>query len=264
MIAFRNLNELNCPLVIAHRGASALEHENTILAFERAIEIGADAIELDIRRTRDRILVVHHDRAIRPTGPPISRLTYSAVLDEAASLAYHIPTLKETLELCATTTSLDIELKEIGYEHAVCSQVQEYYDLDNIAFTSFNPASLARLRKIAPDVITGLLTGFVPHTVSGGTLRDISPLARLRRCRADFLAPNWRLLRFGMFRRIRQAGVPIVTWTVNRSPSVRRLIRLGVSGIITDYPDRVKSLVEDRTNEKRHPRIGRKRRFHDQ
>jgi len=261
VISFRNLNELDRPLVIAHRGASALEHKNTLPAFEQAIEMGVDAIEFDVRRTRDRILVIHHDRSIKPAGTPISRLTYTEALDESLSLGYHLPTLKETLELCATKISLDIELKEVGYEHAVGSLVREFYDLEHIAFTSFNPASLLRLRKIAPGAITGLLTGFVPHAISGGTILDVSLLARLRRCRADFLAPNWRLLRFGIYRHIRKSGIPIVAWTVNRSPSARRLIRLGVAAIITDYPDRISPLLEDHTNKKRRPRIGRRRRL---
>ena len=101
--------------IIAHRGASYLAaRENTMEAFQIAMDVHADAIELDVRQTFDKILVVYHDEAIN--NIPLRTLTYQQLADASEALGYHIPTLEEVLKFCRNKIHLLIELKEAGYE----------------------------------------------------------------------------------------------------------------------------------------------------
>ena len=108
-------------MVIAHRGASALApHENTLEAFQIAIDLKADMVEFDVRKTSDNILIVFHDETI--DGRKIGDMTYNRINDIASKEGYRVPTLDEVLELCSGKICLDIELKESGYERRVIDQ----------------------------------------------------------------------------------------------------------------------------------------------
>jgi glycerophosphoryl diester phosphodiesterase len=154
------------PIVVAHRGASVEQPENTIAAFEAAIDAGADAVEFDVRLTRDGAAVVMHD-------PDVSRTTdgqglvSSLTLGEIRGLG--VPTLEEALECLASRAAADIELKnepnEPGYEPGGTPSLEATLDaLDRVRFpgplllSSFDPATLLRSREVRPDVPTGLLT----------------------------------------------------------------------------------------------------------
>ena len=101
-------------LVIAHRGASVLARENTLEAFQKAIDLRADMIEFDVRRTQDRHYVIHHDPHI--AGKPLNEMTLREVREIARTLDFHVPELEEVLALTRGKIGLDIELKEEGYE----------------------------------------------------------------------------------------------------------------------------------------------------
>lgn len=164
------------PLVVAHRGASAEEAENTLPAFERAIAAGADAVEFDVRMTADGVAVVMHDGDVSRTTDGAGQVrdyTLGELKDLRVRTAdggeTEIPTLDEALRLCSGRVGVDVEIKNIpgeadfegDREAAVEATLRA---LDDTAFTgfvlisSFNPFSLAHSRQLAPDVPTGLLT----------------------------------------------------------------------------------------------------------
>lgn len=117
-------------MVIAHRGASALApHENTLEAFQIAIDLKADMAEFDVRKTSDNILIVFHDGTI--DGRKIGDMTYNRINDIASKEGYRVPTLDEVLKLCSGKICLDIELKESGYERRVIDLVKG--DLDTVS-----------------------------------------------------------------------------------------------------------------------------------
>src|SRR5580693_1649171 len=123
------------PLVIAHRGASRDAPANTPAAFEAAIALGADAVELDVRRTADGVLVVHHNASRR--GVPLTLLTYSALV----RLSRHEPpTFDAVLDLCAGRIALDVEIKEAGYEVEVIEAASSRFPRDRLLYTSFEEA----------------------------------------------------------------------------------------------------------------------------
>ncbi len=231
-------------MIIAHRGAGhrgrgKTTHENTLDAFRAAIRLGADAVELDVRRTADGIMIVHHDEKVRRLRRPLERMT----LDEARYFAdrrgYYLPTFEETLAACAGRIALDIELKEPGYERDVVALTAKYYDLKNVAFTSFSDAVIKKIKAIEKRAVTGLLFGGGVRTREDGRVRDTYSIRRIRNCRADFVAPNHRLLHLGFIRRMRRYDIPIVVWTVNHVHRAEKLMDHGVAGIITDMPGKM-------------------------
>lgn len=181
-------------LIFAHRGAWDPAPQNSLEAFERAIALGVDMIELDVRRTRDGVLVVQHDPIDgEPTGP----------------------TLAEVLDLARHRIGVDVEVKEPGY----VPQVVTMLDPARHLLTSFHDEVVAEAKQCAPALRTGLL-------IAGNT--DSAP-ARARAAAADYLALQHSLP---------EAPLPILVWTVNDPPAMRRyLADPAVAGIITDRPE---------------------------
>lgn len=221
--------------VIAHRGASGLvEQENTLESFEKAIEIGADMVEFDVRKTRDNILVVYHDKNF--ADQPVSWYTYEDMERVAKSRGFHVPLLVEVLELCRDRIYMDIEVKEAGFEHRLVRLLRKNVDYNNYSVKSFKDIIPYRVKELDPHIHTGLLLGYKKAGIKR-RLNEIFPEKRLRKCRADFVSPNSRLLRLGFISRMRKKGYPVYVWTINEPKEMKRLISVGVDGIITDRPD---------------------------
>ena len=232
------------PLVFAHRGASGQYRENTMEAFEAALEAGADGIELDIRRTRDGFLIVHHNARVIRNTRRLANLDYDDTLRLAARRGYRIPTLEEVLHLCRGRVQLDIELKETGYESNVVDAVKREFDLGAVVFTSFLDESVLAVKQRELKARAGLIIGpGPPRSLRSGRPAGLS--RRLERSGADCVAPNWRLVTRHFCDRMEHSGHPVYTWTVNRKTVARRLVRLGVRAIITDVPERILPVVED-------------------
>ncbi len=141
-------------LIAGHRGAKGLAPENTIGAFEKAIELGADMVEFDVRRTADGTLVVHHDEDI--AGSLLRDLSCKRLLELKE---VRVPTLEEVLRLCTGRIAVDIELKETGCEEAVLKLVSEHANTDEVIVTSFIDSVVARVKEIDSSIRTGLLIG---------------------------------------------------------------------------------------------------------
>lgn len=221
------------PKIIAHRGASAYARENTLEAFERAIALQADMVEFDVRRTRDRQIIVYHDPEIGRR--PIRKLTFAEIrqLDPA------VPLLEEVLELCQHRIHLDVELKEMGYEPQVMRLLMRYFDPDRFVVTSFHPFTLKRVKRCFPDTTTGFLfsevTADVCRSLRWGakSVRD-----RIRRMKVDFVAPDWQLLDAKVLAQALGDDRPVWVWTVNDEIVMQSLMQdLRIEGIITDRPD---------------------------
>jgi glycerophosphoryl diester phosphodiesterase len=173
-------------LVVAHRGASSVAPENTLAAFEKAIELGADAVELDVRRGAEGGLVISHDPLPAPD----------------------VPTLEQVVELCAGRIALDVELKEADLELDVLHVVAGA----DVVLTSFLPEVVAEIKRLRPDVRTGLLLERLPPA-------DVD---------ADFLAPHHSLLE-------RTPGDDLVVWTVNDVALLEQLFAdPRVAAVVTD------------------------------
>ncbi len=229
--------ELKQAAIIAHRGASALvSFENTIEAFEKAIEIGADAMEFDVRRTRDGVLVSFHDEAVG--GEKIADLSFGELQAIAAGRGFAVPTIEEIFSMARGRIFLDIELKEAGYEGEIVALAMKHLEVGGFVMTSFLDRVIIAVKRIEPRIVTGLLLGL--DKPKEGILRrlvELFPGFRLRRCRSDFVAPNYQLLLLGFLARMRRIGMPVFVWTVNDPAMIERLLASGVHSVITDRPD---------------------------
>ena len=259
MIDFSRIGEAGRPIIIAHRGAGHRQtktkskslrqikniiHENSLEAFEKAIEIGADAIEFDLRCTTDGVIVVHHNIHLKRSSVPIRELTLDRLQRLAEKRGYYVPTFEETLRKLSERIALDIEIKRFGYEQQAIELVRKYYDDKNIVFTSFVDKTIARLKEIAPEIKCGLLLGLRPPAkIMAKSLDPTQTMKRIKNCKADFVAPHWRLLKMPYFANGAVSKIPIFAWTVNRLPVARRLIDYGCRAIITDYPERMMDLA---------------------
>ena len=216
------------PRIVAHRGASGLvTHGNTIDAFDAAVAIDCEWVEIDVRITRDGTLVVHHDAVIR--GVSIRDLDVEDAQQAAKQDGHDLQMLHDVLERYAKPLCFDIELKEAGYESLVLDTVRKTHTPDRVVYTSFLESAVAQLRQLAPESKTGLLLG---HEMA-----DLFPCQRLIDCKASFAVPHRSMLGLGMLRRLRSMNLPVWVWTVNQPEPMRALMEAGVEGLITDRPD---------------------------
>ena len=229
-------------MVTAHRGVADGAAENTIAAFTNAIDVGADMIEFDVRRTREGELIAFHDAAVG--GVPVSGLSRDEI---QTSAGVRPPLLTEVLRACAGRIRLDVELKEDGYVADVMAVLRAGFDPAQMIVTSFLPTVVAQAKDAFPDIKTGLLVG------DGGSLadlparlRELYPVDLARRVRADYLAPHYRLAAFGVVRRAAAAGLPSLLWTVNSPELIRRYAAdPRVAAIITDVTALAVSILAD-------------------
>jgi glycerophosphoryl diester phosphodiesterase len=235
------------PAIYAHRGASAQVKENTIAAFQRAIELGADGIELDVRCTIDRVLVIHHDAEIQ--GRAIDQLTWAelqAIQSRSPDgvIDAEIPTLDQVVRCCANQILLDVEIKESGYEAEVLQTLQPLA-LETFVITSFRLEVLDRIKQLNPKTTIGFLID--AETID--LLSDASLLnEKLNAIDIDFLAPNWQILNHPI---VAQLSPQIFwVWTVNEAIVMQQLMEEAktrfrnrqIAAIITDNPERFKVL----------------------
>lgn len=215
-------------LVIAHRGAWDPEPQNSIAAFERALELGADGIELDVRRTADGRLVVVHDQRIGVT--PVARLTAEQLRDRLSP--GQAPDLDEVLAALAPLRALvDIELKEDGYVADAMATVARHLTPDRYVVTSFLDATLPQVRAAVGQARTGLLLAARrPARTLERRVEQVAP---------DFLALHTTLARTGLLELAARRGLPAWVWTVNEPRLLRTLLA----------DPRVEAVITDRTRE---------------
>jgi len=238
-------------LRIAHRGASGHAPENTLAAFRLALEQGTDAIELDLRSTRDGHLVALHDASVDRTTNGRGRLadlTLAEVerLDAGGWFAprfrgEHIPRLSEVLGLARRSDiRLLLELKTDGNPASewIARTVQEVGRaglVERVTFLSFDASALEQVRREEARAATAWLVKRIP-------LRVVQRLAALR---AAALAPHWAGVSAALVRSLHEAGYPVMVWTVDAPATMRRLLRLGVDALATNFPDRLTAVLDE-------------------
>jgi glycerophosphoryl diester phosphodiesterase len=218
------------PLIVAHRGAWGAAPQNSLDAFERAISLGCDGIEIDVRRSADGRLVVVHDA--RVGGRAVGRQEHGRL--RARMKAGQAPLLDEVLELAAGRIIVDLELKERGHVQEVMELVAQRLVPEQYAVTSFIDAVLPAVKRCVPEARTGLLLG--PRL----RVRELEH--RMRQAQADFLAPHVALTRRGMLGWAADRGLAVWLWTVNDARVLRNVRRDDrVAAVITDRPERALS-----------------------
>jgi glycerophosphoryl diester phosphodiesterase len=218
------------PQIIAHRGASGYEYENSRAAFRRAVALDADGVELDVHATRDGGIVVHHDPEIPGVGP-ISLLSTREVVASRLRNGEPVPLLEEVLALLDGTT-VWIEVKSLTPLHdaALLAVLAGGPAPDRYAIHSFDHRIIRRLGQQSPGLRRGiLLTAYV-----------VDPVAVLEAAAATTLWQAWEQIDEELVAQVHAAGAELVAWTVNEIGDLERLARMGVDGLCGNYPDRIR------------------------
>jgi glycerophosphoryl diester phosphodiesterase len=226
------------PWIIGHRGSPRDHRENTLRSFRRALDAGADAIELDVHGTADGAVVIHHDAATnsRPgeSGPRVAiAVTPLSALRELPIPDGPIPTLDELLAQTPQDRAVFVEVKATGIEEAVVSIIRAA--ARRCAVHSFDHRIARRIREIAPEIPVGILQTSYP----------IDPVRPMHDAGARDLWQHWELIDSELIERVHADGGQVVAWTVNDDDVARRLAGWGVDGICTDVPAAMRALVDD-------------------
>lgn len=239
-------------LVIAHRGASAVEPENTLRAFARAMEMGAQMIELDLHATRDGHVVVIHDDDLRHRTNLRGRVT-QMTLDEVrradAGKGERLPTLEETLELTRGKIQLYLEIKDPRAAAATVQMVRDFKCRDEVLLASFDLLLMKKLGEEIHDIELGLILG-------NATLNPIVrwregfPWWALKNFKYRTLCMQVKLCSALLARRIKQQGKKLYVWTANSEAEYQRMISRNVDGIVTDTPDKLIAFLAAQKHEK--------------
>jgi glycerophosphoryl diester phosphodiesterase len=219
-------------LRIGHRGARAYEPENTLRSFKKALEISVDAVELDVRKTKDNQLVVIHDADVKRTTDGkglVSELTLKQIKEFSTEKGEKIPTLKEALDFLDQKVKILIELKEEGVEEKVLSAVRENGLQKNVIIVSFIEDALRKVRKLDKEVETGLI--YAKHK---------NPVKAALELKAQYLVAFYRFTHTANVQKAHENGLKVIVWTVNKPEEVAEYVKKGVDGIASDKPDILK------------------------
>ena len=225
-------------LVIAHRGASAALQQNTLDAFRLAVEMGTDFIELDVRRSRDDVLIIHHDAHL-PDGRFIVEHDYDDLPD-------FVPTLAEALDACEGA-KVNIEIKnepdepDYDEEHqisdAVVGLALAFRPPEELLITSFNLDTVKRIRAVNDEIPVGFVSGY-------DILQVQMLLDHLAESGMRAVAPYDPTVDRSFIERAHEAGLEVYAWTVNDPERMTELAAMGIDGLITDTPDVARGVVD--------------------
>lgn len=232
------------PAVIAHRGASAHAPENTLAAFELAVQQGADAVEFDVKLTRDGHVVVLHDQSVDRTtdgSGDLRAFSLAALRELDAGVRFaerfrgeRIPTLEEVFETIGRRIAMNVELTNYATPFdalvpSVAALVRRFGLEKQVLFSSFLPHNLRRAKRLLPEVPCGLLTWAGWMGWWGRTFGYRSGVYQA-------VHPNLRDVNAALVKRFQAAGRRVHVWTVNAEADLRRMFEASVDGVFSDDP----------------------------
>ena len=223
------------PLIFAHRGANTFAPENSLEAFEKAIELGCDGIEMDLRYTTSGDIIVFHDRSLtRMTSQKgnVQQLSLSDIrkfnLDNKSGR--FIPTFEEVLDLIGDKVLINLDVKREafrsnGFEEKIINVLNDYKLRENIIISSFNPLVLKKIEKITPQ----FHLGFILSNRSQNLMQTKISLKSLH--------INYRILSMKYLKAKQAKGLKIIPWTIDEKEDFFHFTKMGVDGIITNRPE---------------------------
>ena len=231
------------PLVIAHRGASGQRPENTLPAYELAVEQRADMIEIDLHSTSDGVIVITHDEDLDGLGGQgeIAAHTAEQIRALDAGDGERVPTLDEVLDGFGHRVPFNLELKRSkegpypGLEAAALEALHSRNLLPSMLFSSFFDPVLQELRTQSTHARIGFLVS--PRFPQ-------KSIERAKAVGAEALHPEVRLVDADLVKAAHDEGMAVYSYTVDDVDVMKRLIDLGVDGLFTNYPDRMRALVD--------------------
>lgn len=215
-------------LIYGHRGASVDEPENTLCSFRRALALGADGIEFDVQVTADRIPVIIHDRDLARTTNatgPVDLVTLDVLRSVDAGKGELVPTLEEALELIGDRAHLDIEIKQGGIEREMLAVLGQFPQ-SRWAISSFDWTVLEAVRALSSDAEIWVLAVYVSDAMFHAA----------RHVNASGVSLYASSLTEESTKRLQNADLDVIVWTVNDPAGALRAANLGAKGLCTDDP----------------------------
>ena len=225
-------------LISAHRGGRVVAGETAKERYLRAIDLGVDFIEFDVRRTRDGVSVVCHDDRTA-SGRVVRELAHGDLVQELAGEAL---TLDELLQLAGTRVGLHLDLKETGYESDVVSSALAAVGRGRLVITGGDQA-IRNVKDLFPDVTAGLSLGddlkrVAPWLAPGVRWSELFPSGRIERSRADLVAAHQQLADLNVLRWCSRRDIPLWVWTVDDERDIARYLEdPRVATLITNRPE---------------------------
>ena len=222
---------MNSILKIGHRGAKGHKPENTLVSFEKAIDLNVDGVELDVHLSSDGTLIVIHDETIDRTTNGKGLVNQFT----ASELQKHgIPTLTEVLDLANRQCFVNIELKGIGTEKPVIELIEHYilykkWFYNDFLVSSFDWKMLEDVHFLDPRIRIGLLTE--------DSIEEAVAFAK--KIKAFSIHPDYVLLSKENVALMQDNGFEVYPWTVNSIEDIQKIKSFNVNGIISDFPDRI-------------------------
>jgi len=215
-------------IIMGHRGAAALEPENTLLSITRAMEIGVDAVEIDVHLTKDNHVVVIHDSSVDRTtngSGPVRSHSLEALKKLDAGKGETIPTLQEVMALIDKKVRLVIELKEEGAEKAVVELIHRNDLVDSVYVISFWHRLVKRVKEMGESIKTGVLLVGCPVNTSVATQAS-----------ADALVMRYTFVDKPFVEMAHKEGLKVFIWNIDHSTLVKPYADMGVDGIGSNDP----------------------------
>ena len=224
-------------LKVGHRGARAYETENTLESFRKAIELGVNAIELDVRQSRDEKLILSHDDNLKKVFGK-DRQVNMATLEELKKLsADRVTTLEEALFFIdGKVDKILVELKEVGYEKKVLDVIRKQRLEDRVIIVSFHEKSLEHMKNLDGKIETGLI-----YAKFRSKIRN--PFQAAMKLNARYLVPLYRFVHTKDIEKAHGNNLKVIVWTINTKEEAREYIAKGVDGIASDKPDIFKGIA---------------------
>jgi glycerophosphoryl diester phosphodiesterase len=263
-----NLRADGRPLRVGHKGAAALEPENTIRSLARAVELGADLVEFDVLDLLDGTLVLaHSDDLHEVSHGAASGRVRSRSLEELRRVAPELPTLDEALAFLSANppgVGLHVDLKWHGYERSVVEALRRHGLVERTLVSTVHPGSLRTVAALEARLARGLTYPWDRHNLSRRlvlaplTLGTLETLRRalpyrigrlLERAQATAAVLQYRVVSRAVVRRCHALGAPVFAWTVDSPTVLRRLARAGVDGVVTNDPRIFASAVDRSASE---------------
>lgn len=224
-------------LKIAHRGAKGSEPENTLISFQKAVDMQVDGIELDVHLSADGEIMVIHDETIdRTTNGKgfVNALSLSELKAFRIDSVYKIPTLKEVFDLVNQDCLINIELKSYEATEKVVSLIEKYvtkkgWKYDRFLVSSFDWNALQQVAFLNDEIHIGVLTE---------TDLDLA-LAFAKFIQAKSIHPHFHLLTKQNTAKMQEKGLQVFPWTINEVEDIQKIKTFNVNGIITDFPNRI-------------------------
>lgn len=221
------------PLVIAHRGASAIELENSLAAFRAATRLGADAVELDVHATIDGEIVVHHDPSV--LGLPIAQTRWRDLAAIPLSNGEHIPNLAQAFEVLGKLkVFVEVKVLDPKWDNRLLEAFDRGPNPSGYAVHSFGFHVVRRIAERRPTLPCGILS----------EVRTRSPKQTLEDAKARTLWQERTTLDESLIQTVHGLGATIIAWTVDDPADMERLVRWGIDGICTNHPERGRQVVD--------------------